>query len=512
MAEVSGLARAVGVAAAALVLLAPRAPRAEVPPAPEGGEYCLRLDGPAAVVGAGCGLRLAMAAPAPALRLSLGAEEAGQEYHRNFLIPAIEVPAFVLVLNWANRMAGREWAQLNGFGTFWDHLFHGPWVYDTDEIKTNFSEHPYNGSVYYNMARSSGLDFYWSFGFTFLGSLLWELGGEAEPPSKSDQVMTPVGGTFLGEALYRSFVLILNGGGSSPGFWREASAFLVSPAAGFNRLLFRDEYRSAVWDEHPTVFYRVAAGGGVGVNHDPAGKHQEGPHAVATFQIEYGQPADPGFRVRRPFDTFMLRFTLGAGPGAAAAQATQVHGAIAGWRLDAGPFRGIWGILGNYDFINAGVYRVGSAALGVGASGEFALSGTTSLAASLSLLGVIMGAAGAAAQPVGARDYHIGPGTQANLELRLYLDTVAMIELSAREFYIGPAAFPGWEDITYSTLGAYFRLVGHHAVAVALGGSRRTARYPDVPDVKQSASTLTLNYAWISDKRFGAARRVPAPE
>jgi hypothetical protein len=510
MADVAGLARAVGVAAAALVLLAPRASSAGVPPAPEGGEYVLRLDAPATGVAAGSGLRLAMAAPAPALRLSLGAEAAPQEYRQNFLVPAIEVPALVLVLNWGNRLAGREWAEVNGFNNFWNHLFHGPWVYDTDEIKTNFSEHPYNGSVYYNMARSSGLDFYWSFGFSFLGSLLWELGGEAEPPSKSDQVMTPVGGTFLGEALYRSFALILSGG-SSPGFWREASAFVVSPAAGFNRLLFGDQYRSAVWDEQPTVFYRVSAGGGVGRNHDPSGEREDGGYAAGTFQMEYGQPADPGFRVRRPFDTFMLRLSLGDGAGGVA-QATQVHGAIAGWRLDAGPFRGIWGILGNYDFINAGVYRVGSAALGVGAIGEFAFSGTTSLGASLSLLGVLMGAAGATTQPVGGRDYHIGPGTQANLELRLYLDTVAMIDLSARQFLIGPAAFPGWEDITYSTLGAYFRLAGHHGIALILAGSRRTARYPDVPDVKQNASTLTLNYAWISDKRFGAARRVPAAE
>ena len=502
------------VAAAGLALLAPPAARGGPtprPPVPGQGEYVLRLDPELATVPCAPDLRLVWAsASAPALRLSLGAEAEVREYQRNFLIPSIEVPALVFALNWVNRLAGNEWAVVDGFNTFWDHLFHGPWVYDTDDIQTNFSLHPYNGSLYFNMARSSGLDFYWSFGYAFLGSLLWELGAEVESPSKNDQVMTPVGGAFIGEALYRSFALILTGGGSSPGFWREAGAFVVSPAAGFNRLLFGDRYRTPVWDERPSVFLRLGAGGGVARNHDPSGGRRDGGYFLVNFQMEYGQPADPSFRVRRPFDSFMLRFAVGGagpiGPGGT----TQAHGTIAGWRLDAGPFSGIWGIAGNYDFVNAGVYRIGSAALGLDATGEFALSDTVSLRTSLSLLAVLMGAAGATAQPEGGRDYHVGQGGQANLDLRLNVGTTAMLELSSREFFIGPAAFPGWEDITWGTLGAYLRLGGPHAVALIVMSSRRTARYTDVPDVKQNASVLSLNYVWLSDRWFGAARREPA--
>ena len=87
-----------------------------------------------------------------------------------------------------------------------------------------------------------------------------------------------------------------------------------------------------------------------------------------------------------------------------------------------------------------------------------------------------------------------------------------MIELSAREFYVGPAAFPGWEDITHSTLGVYVPLKGHHGLAFIVRGSRRAAHYPEVPDVKQNAGAITFNYVWVSDQRLGAAPRASPPE
>lgn len=504
----AGPARRAAVAAL-LASIAPWAALAEpTPPSgePWPGRYLLRLD-PSLAVAEPPDRRLAVLFPsqAPSLRLALDAE-AGPEYRRNFLVPSIEVPASAFALNLLNRAMGHEWANVPFFSNLWDHLLHGPWVFDTDPIHTNFAEHPYNGSVYFDMARSSGLDFYWSFAYAFAGSLVWELGGEAEPPSKNDQVMTSIGGAYIGEALFRSFALIVNGGGASPGFWREAGAFLTSPAAGFNRLLFGDKYRSPIWDERPKVYYRFNAGAGVTRNHDPFGGRQEGGAAMAGFQVEYGQPADEDFRIRHPFDEFRLRFTYLWTGLSGSGGTTQVHGTIAGWRLDFGAFRGIWGIVGNYDFVDAGVYRVGSAAVGLGATGEFALSGTVSLTTTFSLLGVVMGAAGATAQPVGGRDYHEGPGAQSNLDLRLNVGTAALLELSGREFYVGSAAFPGWEDISYGTLAATVRLWGPHAASLAVNTSRRTAHYPDVPDVKQNASVVTLEYVWLSDPWFDAAR------
>ncbi|MCK9389946.1 MAG: DUF3943 domain-containing protein [Syntrophales bacterium] len=38
--------------------------------------------------------------------------------------------------------------------------------------------HPYQGSIYYGLARSAGLSFWESSAYTFAGSFLWETAGE----------------------------------------------------------------------------------------------------------------------------------------------------------------------------------------------------------------------------------------------------------------------------------------------------------------------------------------------
>ena len=56
-------------------------------------------------------------------------------------------------------------------------IFHNPFA-------VNPFMHPYQGSVYFGLARSTGLDYWESLGYTFGGSLLWEIAGETgAPPS-----------------------------------------------------------------------------------------------------------------------------------------------------------------------------------------------------------------------------------------------------------------------------------------------------------------------------------------
>src|SRR5438270_3843280 len=117
------------------------------------------------------------------------------------------------------------------------------WIIDTDDFWANSLMHPLHGNLNYNAARSLGLNFYESFGYAFLGSLIWEQFAEIQPPSMNDQVNTPFGGTMLGETLFRMSRLILDSGGYQPGGWRQFFAFLINPAGGVNRLLFGNKYR-----------------------------------------------------------------------------------------------------------------------------------------------------------------------------------------------------------------------------------------------------------------------------
>ena len=73
------------------------------------------------------------------------------------------------------------------------------------------------------------------------GSAAWEIAGENTRPSKNDQISSGIGGTFLGEALFRMSSLLLERS-EAPRLWRETAAALISPATGFNRLAFGDRF------------------------------------------------------------------------------------------------------------------------------------------------------------------------------------------------------------------------------------------------------------------------------
>ncbi|NTW76510.1 MAG: DUF3943 domain-containing protein, partial [Syntrophaceae bacterium] len=163
---------------------------------------------------------------------------------KSYLIPALEIPAFLLLLNGYDRLAypndmenGKKVYDTN-LSTFWDHVVHGPWGVDQDAFSMNQFAHPYQGSMYQGFARSAGLNYWESLLYTNVGSFLWETGGETTNPSINDQIATGTGGSFLGEALFRMAGLVLEGDGDKPVILRELGAAVLSPSMGINRLVF----------------------------------------------------------------------------------------------------------------------------------------------------------------------------------------------------------------------------------------------------------------------------------
>ena len=89
---------------------------------------------------------------------------------------------------------------------------------------------------------------------------LWEIAGETTLPSRNDQIATGIGGSFLGEPLFRLASLILERIENRPGFWRELSAAVISPSTGFNRLVYGDRFRGVFPSRDPAFFTRVQFG------------------------------------------------------------------------------------------------------------------------------------------------------------------------------------------------------------------------------------------------------------
>ncbi len=226
---------------------------------------------------------------------------------KSYLVPALEIPAFLLLLNGYDRLAYPNSVEPDGkktygstLSTFWDHVSRGPWGVDTDAFDVNQFMHPYQGSMYYGFARSAGLSFWESFLYANVGSFLWETGGETTHPSSNDQIASGIGGSLFGEALFRMAGLVLEGDedGGKPGFWRELGAAIISPPTGFNRLAFGDRFKPVYPSHNPANFWRLRLGASLTstLSNDQGGSNTiDRKEASVDFSMAYGLPGKPGY-------------------------------------------------------------------------------------------------------------------------------------------------------------------------------------------------------------------------
>jgi hypothetical protein len=429
--------------------------------------------------------------------------------NRSCIIPAIEIPSFVLAFTLAarvilpnDRVNGKLTYQSTP-STFFDHIFDPHWTFDLDKWNTSQINHPLMGTVYYGFARSAGQDFWTSLGYTFMGSFLWETGGETDYSSINDQFMTGIIGAFFGESLFRMASLVLEGGGENPGFWRELGATFISPSAGFNRLVFGERFSPVFPSHDPALFWRLDL---EETNLVDSTGHVTGIPRVsvgADLSLLYGLPGKPGYSYDRPFDYFDFELAAATGPENLP-QKVITKGLIFGTDYEAGDaYRGIWGLYGSFDYINTPDFRVGTGALDIGTNGQWWFSKRTALQLA-ALTGIGYGAAGTV--PGSVPDYHHGGAAQALLDLRLIFGDLAMLELGQREYFIdmfGRSKPTGNELMGRTEVGLTVRISGRHAVALKFLSARRD-EYPPGSHNVQTMNQVTLSYTFMSDENFGA--------
>jgi len=426
---------------------------------------------------------------------------------KSYFIPALEVLGFNLTLNAFDRLVlgnevedGKKLYDTN-FSTFWDHLVHGPWRYDNDGFQGNQLGHPYHGSIYHGFARSAGLSFWESFPYTFLGSLLWELGGETNHPSINDQVMSGVAGAFFGESLFRMANLLLEYRGGKPGFWQELGAGILSAPTGFNRLVFGDRFKPVFPSRDPAIFQWVRVGEGVIVNDTGSNLNRRSQESL-NYSLSYGLPGKPGYSYKRPFDYFQFELTAFSRPDYFS---IATEGLLIGEKYEVGnSYRGIWGLYGNFDYASPRSFHVSSTAVSLGTTVQWWLAPAVALQGAV-LGGIGFGAGGDGPQ-VGDRDYHFGVTGRGLLALRLIFDNLAMFEVKGREYYIsqlGGSKPDGSEFITSLEAGLTFRFYGYHALGIQYVLLHRNSYYPDLFNAQRTQGTLSVLYTLLGDTRFG---------
>ena len=433
---------------------------------------------------------------------------------KSYLIPALEIPTFLLLLNGYNRLIGYPDLTENGIkvydtnlSTFRDHIVDGPWGIDTDAFGINQFAHPYQGSMYHGFARSAGLNYWESLLYTNAGSFLWETGGETTAPSINDQIASGIGGSFFGEALFRMASLVLEGDGGKPGFWQELGAAIISPPTGINRLAFGNRFKPIFPSHNPATFLRAQVGASLNshVSDDENIFSRFGSEATASFTMAYGLPGKPGYSYTRPFDYFHFEFTT-LGNSDNPFDDVMIRGLLLGKDYEAGnSYRGIWGLYGGYDYISPHIFRVSSTSLSLGTTYQWWLSRAVALQGSV-LGGVGYAAAGNVRQ-VGERDYHYGVAPQGLVGLRLIFGDRVMFDLTGRTYYLtgmGGDDPGGREAIDRVDAGFTVRIYGPHAIGLRYIASSRDAQYPDRADSHQSVGTVSLVYTLLGKARFGA--------
>ncbi len=436
----------------------------------------------------------------------------GTGFHKSYLIPALEIPGFILFLNGFDRLAhgneteGGKRVYNSTPSTFWKHVTRGPWGFDQDSFDMNQFLHPLAGSIYYGFARSAGLNYWESLGYTFAGSFLWETAGETTPPSVNDQIASGIAGTFLGEPLYRMANLLLEKGDGKPGLWHEVGAAVLSPSTGFNRLVFGDRFKPVLPSYDPAIFWQLQLGASKSSQlRDEGGSSILRSYvASATFSMDYGLPGKPGYEYKRPFDYFRFEFTA-LSSARNYFENIMTRGLLLGREYEVGDsYRGVWGLYGSYDYISPHNFRVSSTAASLGTTGQWWLSRRVALQGS-ALAGVGYAAAGIAPGP-GQRDYHYGIAAQGLLDLRLIFGEVTALDVNEREYYVSGlgATQPGSELIGRANAGITVRIYGRHALRLQYTASSRDAHYPDRPGRHQTVGAVNLVYTLLGDTRFGS--------
>jgi hypothetical protein len=428
--------------------------------------------------------------------------QAEPEPAKSYVIPALEIIGFDALLNVFDRLVLGDPYHTSASSIRTN--LRRRWVTENDPFAINQFGHPYQGAMYHGFARSAGLNYWTSLGYTFAASAMWEVAGETTPPSWNDQIASGIAGSFLGEALFRVGNLVIETGPSPAKRSRRLVTAMTSTPLSVNRHLFGQRF-DRVYPSRDAAYYRrihigasatTESQGDANINLRPT-------EGVFDVSMEYGLPGVDGYHYTRPFDYFSLEATATTGKGL---ENILLRGLLVGTAYDLGGTRGVWGLYGNYDYIAPQLFRVSSTAAALGTTFEWRPSEV------LAIQGTAMGGAGFAA--VGAltrrdtSDYHYGIAPQALVASRLIFGDRAALDLSAREYYVSRVAgTSGHDNIIRFDAAFAVRVHQQRGLTVRYLASRRDAFFPGDGSRRQVRGTIGLYLTMLGHDRFGSVPR-----
>ncbi len=302
------------------------------------------------------------------------------------------------------------------------HNFEIGWTTDADAFSGNMFSHPFHGSIYYNLSRSSGYNYWTSMGVAAFSSWQWEFFMENEPPALNDWIMTSVGGSLIGEVFYRLSNLILDESlQGAKRVWNEIGAGVFNPGRLFNRLIYG---RTARVTSVKLYEKRISVGElGFGMNNVADGTSFENGQKNGMFTLDYSYGRLFRSGTFKPLDFFRFNMALNFGGVQPPISQFRIYGILYGKKSNVGDGKFLWGVFQHYDFLESNIYQIGGASVGMG------IGYRSSTESSVSFVGLLHGAAllmgGVTSEYAenykvsfldSARTYNMGPGAHAKLE------------------------------------------------------------------------------------------------
>jgi hypothetical protein len=331
--------------------------------------------------------------------------------------------------------------------TWWRNLERG-FEIDPNKFDTNNFYHPWNGALFFSAGRSTGLGFWGSSSLAVAGSLVWECCGETLKMSANDMVSTSFGGVAMGEMIHRLGSVILdNRDTGASRVAREASIFPFDIVRGFNRMLFRDQYRSPN-PEEPLDWRPRRLGALVSLGARRVGNEGElsGEGAkTAPFLdlwVAYGSVFDN--ERRRPYDSFWMQTQINFTDDVDPAGLMTIRGDLLSKPFGApGARNGAIALVQHFDYVNQRTFEFGAQSLALGLSHRLALSSSTRLELHADLLGTVLASinsrfqlADSSESGADLRRWDYGPGLGAWAQALLVVGANPVVEATYRYQWI----------------------------------------------------------------------------
>ena len=331
------------------------------------------------------------------------------------------------------------------------HNFEHAFVWDNDNFNCNLFAHPYHGNLYFNSARSNGLNFWQSYPCALGGSLMWEFFGEITPPAINDLIATSIGGTCIGEVTFRISDLFYDDRevGFSR-FLRELGGTLISPMKGLKRILTGEAWRhkSSHYLYHDysriPVHYSISVGSRYLADDRALFRGEHNPYL--ELGMEYGDAYNN--EENKPFDYFRSNVTMGFSSNQPLINRLNLLGRLWGTPIaDTKKLEADFGLFQHFNFYNSEAvkdgtdlipYRISEAAsVGPGLIYRFpSIEERMNLEQRIFLSGILLGGSLSDYLYIQERDYNMGSGFSAKIQTNMDVKKLGYMNIDANYFHI----------------------------------------------------------------------------